>query len=92
MTSTLRRQLKLDVQNCLKVGGLPVFLGGLELNFLRGVNCGFVQSVTKATHNFNDANLPVGGKDDIEQNFAFNLKLSALIRVDRAWLECYLYR
>ena len=45
------------MQNRLEISGLAVFQGGLELNFFRGANRGFIQPMTKTALHFHDANL-----------------------------------
>ena len=60
MMRDLGGELKHDVQYRLEICGMAVSQGGLELNFLRGANRGFVQPVTKTAHHFHNANLPGG--------------------------------
>ena len=44
--------------------------------------------MTKAAHHLHHSDLPVGGKDDLQQNLALNLKLPSFISVNRPGLEC----
>src|SRR5260370_26794581 len=60
MMRDLRCELKHDVQYRLEICGMAVSQGGLELNFFRGANRRFVQSMAETVHHFHDANLPGG--------------------------------
>src|SRR5712692_11096362 len=60
MMRDLGCELKHDVQYRLEICGMAVSQGGLELNFFRGANRRFVQSMAETVHHFHDANLPGG--------------------------------
>ncbi len=47
------------MQYRLKIRGLAISHGGLELNFLRRLHRRFIQPVTEAVHDFYYPNLPV---------------------------------
>src|SRR5260370_37655297 len=59
MMRDLGCELKHDVQYRLEICGMAVSQGGLELNFFRGANRRFVQSMADTGHHFHNPNLPL---------------------------------
>ena len=51
-----------------------------------------IEPMAEPAHYFYVADLPIGGKDHVEQNLSFNFELSAFISVNRTRLKCDLGR
>lgn len=80
------------MEDSLKVGRLAILESGLELDFLRGLNRCFIESMAQSLHNSLDANLTIRGKQNFQQNFAFDFEASPFFSVNRAGLESDLGR
>src|SRR2546423_1852383 len=81
-------ELKYDMKDSLKIGRMTILESGFELNFLCSLNGCFIQSMTEALHYSLDANLTIGCKHNLQQNFAFDFKAASFFGVNGTRLEC----
>lgn len=80
------------MQDRPEIRRLAILERWFELNLFCGANRRLIQSVPQSLHHFQDADLSGRGKDDFDQDLAFDFQLAAFISVNRPGLECDLRR